>query len=341
MPIDNRDWYTGRHPSSCTCVQCTNRRLRRLRKEAHPSYIYICPRCNKKSLFYNGRDRIYECLNLRCKASGRTLYELRGHGSGIYMTTEETNRAAAWATETQRKVSYRKNIPVSYKTKPTKSRRGWSIPILFFSILLILFGVYRWGNTSNVVSPPAIEIPPIQEVMPPTLSPVTPAPPAAGVVPPSAVAPPATMLPAQPTLRNPSWEELKTFLWNDKTDQLTYIYPTFVCGDFAKMLQGNAKEAGWRCAFVEVGLSGYPDWYHYGIPSNTGHGLNAFETTDRGLVYIDCAGLPSNVPNPGNCDKIVGVAVGKEYIPISIFPEYNWGSWFNCGTITSVSNLSW
>lgn len=142
----------------------------------------------------------------------------------------------------------------------------------------------------------------------------------------------------KPTLRNPSWEQLKTFLWEDKTDQLEYVFPTFICYDFARTLQANAKEAGWRCAYVSVRLEGYPDWFNYGIPSNTGHGLNAFETTDRGLVYIDCTSMPGF---SGNADKIIDVKIGKEYIQKGIFPTPRWGEWVNMGTIVEIEFVRW
>jgi len=137
-----------------------------------------------------------------------------------------------------------------------------------------------------------------------------------------------------PVLLNPSWAELKDFLYEDDTDDMEYVYPTTVCYDFAQRLQKNAKAAGWRCAFVEVELEGYPDWYGYGIPSSTGHALNAFETTDKGLVYIDCTAAPGY---RGNADKTVDAKVGGQYIPKSLFPEPGWSStWGNMGTIVDV-----
>ena len=137
-----------------------------------------------------------------------------------------------------------------------------------------------------------------------------------------------------PPLRNPSWAELTDFLYEDDTDEMEYVYPTTVCFDFAQRLQKNAKAAGWRCAFVEVELEGYPDWYGYGIPSSTGHALNAFETTDKGLVYIDCTAAPGY---RGNADKTVDVKVGGQYIPKSLFPEPGWSStWGNMGTVLDV-----
>lgn len=140
-----------------------------------------------------------------------------------------------------------------------------------------------------------------------------------------------------PDLLNPSWAELKDFLYEDPTDQMEYVYPTTVCYHFAQMLQRNAKAAGWRCALVEVRLEGYPDWYDYGIPSSTGHALNAFETTDKGLVYIDCTAAPGY---SGNADKIVDVKVGKQYTPENIFPLYS-QYWASMGTVVAIESIDW
>jgi len=151
---------------------------------------------------------------------------------------------------------------------------------------------------------------------------------------------PESVLPEieEPDTRNPSWEELKAFLLKDDTDKMEYVFPTTVCEDFAKKLQKNAKEAGWRCAFVSVQLDGYPDWFNYGIPSYTGHACNAFETTDRGLVYID---VVSTHGFSGNADKIVDVGIGKDYHPTSIFSTPGWGRWINMGKIVNINTIRW
>lgn len=140
-------------------------------------------------------------------------------------------------------------------------------------------------------------------------------------------------------LRNPSWAELKAFLLVDDTDKMKYVYPTTVCWDFANKLRENAKIAGWRCAIVSVELSGYPDWYNYGIPSNTGHALNAFETTDMELVYIDCT--RPGMGFTGSADSTVALQVGKDYIPVLIFPSPGRSSYGpSCGIVTEVS-IQW
>jgi len=142
----------------------------------------------------------------------------------------------------------------------------------------------------------------------------------------------------EPNNKNPSWEELKAFLLKDDTDKMKYVFPTTVCEDFARKLQKNAKEAGWRCAFVSVQLDGYPDWYNLGIPSYTGHACNAFETTDRGLIYIDCTSSASGTgPLHGDC--IVDVKVGNDYLPKFIFPT-PWKA-MNMGKIVNINTVRW
>jgi hypothetical protein len=164
---------------------------------------------------------------------------------------------------------------------------------------------------------------------------------------------------------NPTYNQLVNFLQQDKTDQFPYQYtvtvtgmyygtaesnidltrikniidgtaqpnPPQICADFAERLHNNAELAGIRCAYVDVTLVGYTDPYHYGIPSNTGHALNAFETIDMGLVYID----DTNAPGPTRCVTIVNVQMGQQYIPVSLFPEPGWNStWDSMGTVTDI-----
>ncbi|GAH20132.1 unnamed protein product, partial [marine sediment metagenome] len=42
------------------------------------------------------------------------------------------------------------------------------------------------------------------------------------------------------------------------------------------------------------------DPYNYGIAHDAGHACYAFDTTDRGLVYIDCTGLSGSYGPPNN-----------------------------------------
>jgi hypothetical protein len=152
---------------------------------------------------------------------------------------------------------------------------------------------------------------------------------------------------------NPTYNKLLSFLKSDKTDEFPY-QNTFssigfyygeaedridleyvksiidgtkqpgspkICADFAERLHNNAEMAGIRCGYV--------------IIDNLNHALNAFETTDRGIVYIDDTGV--SLFGPSNCDKVVTVKEGIEYIPRSIFPEEGWSdTWDSLGTIGDI-----
>ncbi len=141
------------------------------------------------------------------------------------------------------------------------------------------------------------------------------------------------------TLRNssaaidPSWATLRSFLLKDKTDSIRYNLTSFVCADFAEMLHNNAEEAGIRAAYVVVQLGPCSSYTLGG-----GHALNAFQTADRGLLYIDCTGSNQGI----NADKIIEVKEGQEYIPESIFPESGWSAiWGNMGVVEEIEAIQW
>ena len=128
------------------------------------------------------------------------------------------------------------------------------------------------------------------------------------------------------TATDPTWQQLESFLIADKTDEKTYVTGTFMCGAFAEEVQNNAEAAGIKAAWVSVSFEG----------ESEGHALNAFYTTDRGLVYIDCSGKTTQNPTQsvgmdsaspeglrvygeaGSCDKVAFVAVGKELGLVSL-----------------------
>jgi len=126
---------------------------------------------------------------------------------------------------------------------------------------------------------------------------------------------------------DPTWDELITFLQMDDTDEHPYNFSSFVCADFAERLHNNAESSGIRAAWVAVDFEFGED-----------HALNAFNTTDKGLVYVDCTrGFSTPIiaeftdsakREEREHDKIAYVVEGKEYGLISIdkatSPEY----WF-------------
>jgi hypothetical protein len=133
----------------------------------------------------------------------------------------------------------------------------------------------------------------------------------------------------------PTWQELMAFLKADTTDQKLYNVDSFACVAFAEELHNNAEAAGIEAAFVGVQFE----------DREVGHALNAFNTTDRGLVFVDCTSpVQSNMPylpmlglddgEAGDAgevevvgaDKVAYVELGKKYGVISIevatSPEY-------------------
>ncbi|MFC1920281.1 hypothetical protein ACFLYQ_00985 [Chloroflexota bacterium] len=91
-------------------------------------------------------------------------------------------------------------------------------------------------------------------------------------------------------LRNPTHTELRQFLSADNTNLNTFISGKYVCYDFVAEMNNNAEVAGIRAAYVRI------------RSANWAHALVAFETVDRGLVFIE----PQS-------DKEVILEIGKPY----------------------------
>lgn len=136
-----------------------------------------------------------------------------------------------------------------------------------------------------------------------------------------------------PTAKNVSWGQLESFLLFDPTDDETYSLNTFNCVSFSEMLHNNAEAAGIKSAFVSIRFK----------DEAVGHTLNAFKTTDKGLIYVDSTGAEKwsyGQDYSMEWDKIVYVVKGKEYTPISLGPntplnydayekmKADWGSYF-------------
>lgn len=101
--------------------------------------------------------------------------------------------------------------------------------------------------------------------------------------------------------KDPSYEELKTFLKADLTDSIPYYVDSFVCSDCAEAVHNNAEASGIRAAYVSV----------YFYERDKGHACNAFNTTDKGMVFVDCT-APAYYDLENN-DAIVTVKIGEVY----------------------------
>jgi len=124
---------------------------------------------------------------------------------------------------------------------------------------------------------------------------------------------------------NPTWAQVKSFITHDQTDQIQYSLGSFVCSNYAEEIYDNAEAHGIRAGFVAISFQ----------DGSMPHALNAFETTDRGLVFIDST-MPlvafNTVRMPGekefgissNNDKIGYLQVGQPYGIVSM--STNWGT---------------
>jgi len=132
-----------------------------------------------------------------------------------------------------------------------------------------------------------------------------------------------------PEAADPTWDQVVAFLKADRTDEMEYIAEDFMCGSFAQEVHNNAEKAGIRAAFVGIDLTG----------ERIGHAVNAFNTTDRGVVYTDSTGqtarehemsllkLEASEDGSGgdatNGDRIVYVQQGRElgFISLNVNPS--------------------
>ena len=77
-------------------------------------------------------------------------------------------------------------------------------------------------------------------------------------------------------IRDPTYKELSQFIQDDKTDQIEYNPDNFTCIYFASAVKTNAFNKGLRCYYVNLQYN-----------STSGHAIIAFNTTDRGFIYIE------------------------------------------------------
>ena len=121
---------------------------------------------------------------------------------------------------------------------------------------------------------------------------------------------------------DPTCDQLIAFLNQDSTDSITYT-PSFVCANFANLLYNDAESDGIRAAYV--------------VLDGIDHALNAFQTTDQGLIYIDFTGNDPSIVQPvasqgetdfgaaNNYKKVAYIEVGKPLGLISLDVASSYG----------------
>ena len=283
-----------------------------------------CPDCGKKSLVHDESTGLYSCTNRECRRTftESELLSLRRGDIGAMRRL------------------LRRPFPATLKDRPFT----W---LLVFAIAGAIcagafFATFGSGEDSDVARIPAESPTPTHTPIPsaePTPTPTS----NTGVVQTrdgdlvaGADGEPIVLV-NNPDAEDPSWIDLYEFLRDDTTDKQEYDEDSFVCADFAEMLHNNAEAAGLRCAYVVIRL-GPSELY----PNGASHALNAFDTTDRGMVYIDSAGIPDEETGPVGMDRSVDLMFGQLYIPFSFFGETSGQlSWHDMGVAEKKLALQW
>jgi predicted nucleic acid-binding Zn-ribbon protein len=100
-------------------------------------------------------------------------------------------------------------------------------------------------------------------------------------------------------LADPTYASMQSFIASDKTNQNIYNANTYNCVNFSADVIANAAKQHIRCAFINIDF-----------PGTTGHAIVGFNTTDKGMVYIE----PQS-------DGIVNLKVGGRYYQEEVPPS--------------------
>jgi hypothetical protein len=125
-----------------------------------------------------------------------------------------------------------------------------------------------------------------------------------------------------PEASNVSYDELVSFILEDKTDQIPYGDDSYICIDYAVAVHDNAERQNISAGLVTCDVKG------------SMHALNVFNTTDRGLVYVDCTGARAGEP-VHNYDKIAHIDGLYRVEPVTEISPYYYVNDKN-DTVTNV-----
>jgi hypothetical protein len=109
-----------------------------------------------------------------------------------------------------------------------------------------------------------------------------------------------------------TWTDLVSFLEKDHTNWNPYVPGKYTCLDFSTDLVANATQQGIKGWIVAVDFT----------DGGPGHAFVAFETSDRGIVYVE----------PQADDTYPIVAVGKNLCD-------SWGVYQCMGTVSSIQYI--
>jgi len=105
-------------------------------------------------------------------------------------------------------------------------------------------------------------------------------------------------------LHDPTYNEIASFIAQDKTNEEEYIEGVFDCEQFSQQVNTNAENEGIRCAYVVIYFDG----------TDAGHGIVGFNTVDRGMVYVE----------PQSDEWVENLEIGNDFWTDCIIPTGNY-----------------
>lgn len=128
-----------------------------------------------------------------------------------------------------------------------------------------------------------------------------------------------------------TYEDLLIFLKEDLTDKMVLQENDVLnsCERYTLVLHDNAEKFGIRCGYAIVTFVEIDEVY-----GRFGHALCAFNTLDRGIIFIDDTFSPNvDVDRDSMFDKTGEVVVGQKYAPNRLFDDRKYKT---MGTVESV-----
>lgn len=100
-------------------------------------------------------------------------------------------------------------------------------------------------------------------------------------------------------MHDPTYIEVKDFIRQDKTEKIPYDDETFICADYASVVNNNAEDIGMRCCYIALNFE------------EDGHSLVGFNTIDKGMIFIE----------PQSDEWVKNLEVGNDYWTGCVIPE--------------------
>ena len=129
--------------------------------------------------------------------------------------------------------------------------------------------------------------------------------------------------------KDPTYKELIDFIKNSNIDSTPYS-DNYQCGNYAQDIFNEASISGIKSSYVQL-------FFDLG---RFNHAINGFNTTDKGLIFIDCTNYGMwkkfNKSTPirlNSSDKLFTLELGKESEITSIDTGLRWET---LGTLTGM-----